>query len=234
MGSVPIRHAHLEIGSHSATGAGPRLVRKYPPICAPVAGVAIAYSGTPEWVIWACRAGPHGCPPGTCRPPSAAFLVAASARQQPLGAGRSRGTAGPQSQDRPGRVVAQDVQLPPGDDHPKRLRATVRDDKADAGAPLGAGGLGKAGLGRPGGGTDLGIVRQASTGGNPDELDCPRQYRRLPPLPPACLHLTQLECGSCRRADVSEPAAGKHDECTDKHRGGVRLVPVAAGLIPAV
>ena len=37
------------------------------------------------------------------------------------------------------------------------------------------------------------------------------------------------ECGSCRRADVGEPATGKHDDRPGKRHGGVRLVPVAAG-----
>jgi hypothetical protein len=103
------------------------------------------------------------------------------------GAGGHEGTQVHGPKIGPEEPVAQDVHLPPGDDHPKRLRATVHDDNADAGAPLGAGGLGKAGLGRPGGGTDLGIVRQISTGGNPDELDRPPQYRRLPrSRPHAC------------------------------------------------
>jgi hypothetical protein len=36
-------------------------------------------------------------------------------------------------------------------------------------------------------------------------------------------------CGSCRRADVGEPATGKQDDRPGKRHGGVRLVPVAAG-----
>jgi hypothetical protein len=36
------------------------------------------------------------------------------------------------------------------------------------------------------------------------------------------------ECGSCRRADVSEPAA-RRDQRAEERRGGARLVPVAAG-----
>ena len=36
------------------------------------------------------------------------------------------------------------------------------------------------------------------------------------------------ECGSCRRADVSEPAT-RHDQRAEERRGGARLVPVAAG-----